>query len=665
MLKFIRKYQMIILVIGGSLLMVVFLLQPVLERLAPSPLKAKVASLDNGKVFTRGDIIRAQSAVTLLGRSNPRALQPMSMGGLGINGESERIAALHWLMFADMASRAGLVGEIEDGASWINEIAQTEAIIAAQGEVRNGQLPPAEYPQRVADLQMQIATMINRNANAAAANMNGSMEDVYRTLAEARGMYRLVNSVYATPSFSDVQAIDATKSIYDAVAVNAIVIDSNLIAGAIEDPSDEELSAFFEQYASSQRADNEFGIGYMMPTRIKLGWIALNKQDFMDAIQIDRVEIQKIWKRGKDDGSIVGDFAAERAGIERAYLDEQATSLMIEADRLIRAQVLAKTNNFNKVDGKTQLPDNWASLAPKLDEIATAVTERLNEQFGVSMPTLEVQLRGDRWFSANEIISLPGIGFSSYNVASRQIPFYSLPQFFDPEYDGSVGLDVQVNLPIVEQAATDGAGNRYYAMVIDVRQAGPADGIDDASREQVLQDYKSLQAYELLLARKDELAAIARDNDDLAPVLDQVMAMTQDTEATRPGVLRQILVRKDTIERGVVASTVNPRLNTESFRDAVIAAADGLDPLIEPSTLTQSPIVIAEPLPRSRSFAFAMVVAPRPLTLERFRANAAVSMRQTGSEELREAGFFDASPFSYESLSERYGLKILQEEDEN
>jgi hypothetical protein len=289
----------------------------------------------------------------------------------------------------------------------------------------------------------------------------------------------------------------------------------------------------------------------------------------------------------------------------------------------------------------------------------------LNEQFGVSMPTLEVQLRGDRWFSANEIISLPGIGFSSYNVGSRQIPLYSLPQFFDPEYDGSVGLDVQVNLPIVEQAATDGAGNRYYAMVIDVRQAGPADGIDDAGREQVLQDYKSLKAYEVLLARKDELAAIARDNDDLAPVLDQVMAMTQDTEVTRPGVLRQILVRKDTVERGAIASSVNPRLNTESFRDAVIAAADGLDPLVEPSTLKQSPIVIAEPLPRSRSFAFAMVVAPRPLTLERFRANAAVSMRQTGSEELREAGFFDASPFSYESLSERYGLKILQEEDEN
>ena len=93
MLKFIRKYQMVILVIGGSLLMVVFLLQPVLERLAPSPLKAKVASLDDGTVFTRGEIIRAQAAVTLLARSNPRALQPMSLGGLGLDSESERTAA--------------------------------------------------------------------------------------------------------------------------------------------------------------------------------------------------------------------------------------------------------------------------------------------------------------------------------------------------------------------------------------------------------------------------------------------------------------------------------------------------------------------------------------------------------------------------------------------
>ena len=663
MLKFIRKYQMVILVIGGSLLMVVFLLQPVLERLAPSPLKAKVASLDDGTVFTRGEIIRAQAAVTLLARSNPRALQPMSLGGLGLDSESERTAALHWLMFADMAKRAGLVGEIGDGASWIDQIAEQEALLMATNEARQGTIPfTSEAIQtQASNYKQQIVVMINRNANAAASSMSGSMEDVYRTLAEARGMYRLVNSVYGTPSFSDIQAIDATKNLYDAVAVNAVVIDSNLIADSIEDPSETELQAFFQRFSSEQSTENEFGIGYTMPTRIKLGWIALNKQDFMDAVEIDRVEIQKIWKRDRD--TYPGDFAAERTRIEQQYREEQATSMMIEADRLIRAQILAKTNSFNKVNGKTQLPDDWASQAPQLDVVAESVTERLSEQFGFSMPTIQVSLIGDRWLSSNDILALPGIGFSSYRVGSNQIQTRLLPQFFAPEYEGNIDLDVQKMLPIVEQAATDAQGNRYYAMVLDVRDAGPADGISDVGRARVIADYKSLKAFELIETQSDELASLARENDNLAPVVDQIMSMTSNESAVRPSVLRQILVRRDTIDRGQIASSVNPRLNNESFRSAVLEAAEGLDPLVDPSELKQNPIVVAEPLPQSRSFAFAILLAPRPLTLEQFRANAAAAMRQAGSAELRDAGFFDSSPFSFESLSERYGLKILQEDE--
>jgi hypothetical protein len=665
MLKFIRKYQMLILVVGGSLLMVVFLLEPVLSRLAPSPLKAKVASLENGTVFTRGDIIRAQESVTMLARTNSRALAPVEQFGLGLSTESNRTAALHWLMLADMAKQAGLVGEYGDGLAWIDLLSLQEAQIAAQRELFQGQLAPTDYQSRILELQPFIADGIQRNANAVARSMNGRVEDVYYALAEARGMFRMINMTLSTPSFSDARAIDATRDMYDAVAVNAVVIDPSLIEDTLETPSDEELGLFFDTYSNQEATENEFGIGYMMPTRIKLGWIALNKQSFVDAIRIDRVEIQKIWKRGQDDGSITGDFAAERAGIERQYRDDQATSLMIEADRLIRAQVLAKTNNLSKVDGRTQLPEDWASQAPDLVQIADSVTTRLNEQFGVSMPTIEVTLIGDRWLAPGDIADLGAVGTSTYRVGSNQIRLAQLPLFFAADYEGNIPLDVQVQLPIVEQAATDDAGNRYYAMVLDVRDAGPAEGISDVGRERVVQDYKQLKAYELLEARSEELATLARESGDLAPVVDEIMAMTNNPEATRPGVLRQILVRKDTIDPGVIANNVDFRLNNELFRNAVLAAAQDLDPLLNPETLEQSPIVVAEGLPQSKSFAFSVLIAPRPLTQEQFRTNAVVSMRRASSTELRDAGFFEANPFSYEALSERYGLTILQEDDDS
>lgn len=669
MLKFIRKYQLIILVVGGSLLMVVFLLQPILTRLSPNPLKAKVATLSDGTAFTRLDIQRADASLTLLGRSNPRALQPRSVGGLGLEGmgsDDKTKAALHWLLLADHARKYGLVGEAGDGASWIQEIAEIEAFIQVRTEAQQGLLQtPQEQEQRLRDLTGQIISIINSNANAAALNMRGTMEDVYRALAEARGMYRLMSGLDTLPAFSDLSAIAAAEDIFDSVAVNAVLIDSSTIVGAIEEPSEEALQSFFDEYKAQNALDNAFGIGYVQPTRIKLGWLTLSKSNFMNAIEVDRVELNKIWRQDRD--TYPGDFAAERFALEQRFRDEKATDMMVEADRIIRAQVLSMTNALPKRDGAVELPADWANSYPKLEEIAQAVVTRINEQFKVSLPTPEVVLIGDRWLNQNDLSTQPGVGTAIYRVGSRQIPVYALPQFFEPDAPTNIGLDVQPLLPIVDHAATDQAENRYYTMVLDVRDAGPSDTINDAGRDRVLRDYKSLKAYELLLARAEGLVELAEGSDDLAPAVDEIMAMVNNsTGVARPGVLRQILVRKDSIDRGRVANFVDPRLNTELFRAAVLEASDELDPLTDPATLEQNPIVISQALPKTRSMALALILAPRPLTAEEFMARANQAIQQTAREELLDAGHFEKNPFSFEALSKRYGLEILKgDEDEN
>lgn len=667
MLKFIRKYQLIILVVGGSLLMVVFLLQPILTRLSPSPLKAKVATLSDGTTFTREDIQRASASLTLLGRSNPRALQPRSVGGLGLEGmgsDDKTKAALHWLLLADHARKYGLVGEAGDGASWIQEIAEIEAFIQVRTEAQQGMLQTAqEQEQRLLDLKGQIISIINRNAGIAANEMRGTMEDVYRALAEARGMYRLMSGLDTLPAYSDINAIAAAEQLFDSVAVNAVLIDSNTVAGAIEDPIDEELQSFFDEYKAVNAQENEFGIGYVQPTRIKLGWLTLNKNVFMNAIEVDRVELNKMWRQDRD--TYPGDFAAERFALEQRYREEKATDMMVEADRMIRAQVLAKTNTLTKREGVIELPSDWSENYPKLDEIAQAVAERINEQFKVSLPTPEVVLVGDRWLNQNDISTQPGVGMSVYRIGSRQIPVYALPQFFEPDAPTNIGLDVQPLLPIVDHAATDQAENRYYTMVIDVREAGPSDTIADAGRDRVMRDYKSLKAFQLLEARADGLVELVRNSDDLAAAVDEIMSMVNNsTEVTRPSVLRQLLVRKDSIDRGRVSSFVDPRLNTESFRDAVIAATSDLDPLTDPETLQQNPVVVSQALPKSRSLALALVLAPRPLTAEEFMARANQAIQQTSREELLDAGYFENNPFSFEALSQRYGLEMLKTDED-
>jgi len=664
MIKFIRKYQLIILVVGGSLLMVVFLLQPILTRLSPSTENAKVAKLSDGTSFTRGDLQRAKAALTLLRRSNPRALSDRSMGGLGLSSESEQTTSLHWLMLADHARKYGLVGEAGDGLSWIDQIAELEAAVQVRTEMQQGlHRTPQEQEQRLLNLKNQFANMINRNASSAANSMRGSMDDVYRTLAEARGMYRLMSGIDTMPAYSDINAIAAAEQLFDAVAVDAVLIDSTLVASSIEDPSDEQLQAFFDEFKDEEARDNEFGIGYLQPTRIQMGWFTVDKSTIMNAIQVDRVELNKMWRQ--DRTTYDKDFAFHRAELEQLYRDEKATDIMVEADRIIRSQVLAETNGLPKRDDVLQLPEDWESRYPKLEDIAETVTERINKEFDVTLPALEVNIIGDRWLNQLDISELEGIGSAAYRIGARQISMTALPLFFAPDVPTDIGLDVQPLLPIADHAATDQFGNRYYAMVIDVREAGPADGIDDAGRERVASDYKSLKGFELLSARADELVAMIKSEDDLGPAVDAVMAMSSDENSVRPGVLQQILVRESTIESGRITRSVSPQLNTELFRHSVLESAIGLNPLLDPETLDENPIALSVALPKSRALSLALLVAPRPLTLEEFRVRANQAIQQGAGQELRDAGYFENNPFSFEALSERYGLEILLKDDDD
>jgi len=664
MLKFIRKYQLIILAIGGSLLMVVFLLQPILTRMKPSPLKAKVATLSDGTSFSRDDTQRADVALSLLKRVNPRALSPRSSGGLGLNDANSRNVSLHWLMLVKQAEKAGLVGEGGDGASWLSIIAQTEALIQVYTERQQGKIRTAEdEQQRLSDLQALILKGINRNAALSAGNAGGTMNDVYKILAQARGVYRLFSSINGVPALSDAGAIHAAHETLDSVAVNAAILDPSLVESTLPEPSDEELNAFFETYKAQSPADNDFRIGYNQPTRIKLGWLKLDKNDFMNAVKVDRVELNKIWRQ--DRTQYPGDFALERLNLERKYRDDQAENMMVESDRIIRAQILAATNGLSKVNGILTLPDDWESRRPKLEDIANAVAKRINGQFGVSLPIPPVTIIGDRWLNANAISSLPEFGTSSYRLGSQKLPSPTLPQFFELKEPNTTGLDVQVGLPMVDPPSTDSIGNRFYAVIFGVRKAGPADTIADVTKEQVLKDYQSIAGYTLLTDRIEEFKAAIESNGSLAPAIDLATALSSDPQsATRPGVIRNILVRREMIERGKLARTVDPKINTPVFRQAVLDASKDLPPLASPEEVAANPIPVVVGIPQSHVVVLALVIAPRPATIEQFRAQARRFIPAISQRELIDAGLATDDPFTFEALSKRYGLTKVKDDDE-
>ena len=663
MLRIIRKYQLIILAIGGSLLMVVFLFQPVLTRLAPSPMKAKVAKLEDGATYTKLDLQRANVAINLLKRVNPRALGPRTAGGIGLDGSSDSIIALHWLMLVKQADAAGLIGEAGDGVEWLSDIAQTEAFLQARTEAQQGILQQDQIQLRLTQLQEQILTVLNRNANLSVQNAGGTLDDVYTILAEARGVYRLLSSISTLPASSDLNAILAVHDAADSFAIDAAVLDSSIAVAAVIEPTDDQLQAFFETYSAQAPADNEFRIGYTQPTRLQLGWMTLDKNVFMNTVKVDRIELNKIWR--KDRAQFPGDFASERFELERQYRDDQATNMMVEADRIIRAQVLAATKGFAKVNGIVVLPEDWDTRKPSIEAIAQKMVTKINTQFSVSLPIPAITMIGDRWLNANAISTLENFGQSIYRIGSREIPVYGLPQFFELEDANTIGLDVQVGLPLVDPPSTDAIGNRYYAVIIGVRDVGPADTIADVTRETVLNDYKSVEAFKLLAARKGEfITAIAADGD-LAPAIDLATAMTPDQDSiNRPSVFKNLMVRQDLVSKGRIASFVDPRLNTPAFREAVIASGASIDPLATPEMVSQNPIAIVVELPESRAIAAATIIAPRPISAEQFQVIARGVINDDSTKELVAATEGLEDPFSFAAISARYGLIWLDKDDE-
>jgi len=673
MLKIIRKYQLIILAIGGSLLMVVFLFQPIIGKLSPDARKSTVAKLNDGTTFNGFDYQRASFDLAVIKKVFPLLLMPIEQGGLGIEQGSGDAAELHWLLLSKQANDAGLVGEAGEGRNWIPTLAQRIATVQVQQQAQQGLIfisSQAEFAQAVTELAPQYEGVLTRNVALATGMMRGISEaDVYRALATARGIDRLYRVFSTLPAFSDLGAIQASKERYDAVAVDAVLIKGESFADSIPIPSSAELQSFFDQYKADAPDDNDYAIGYTQPTRIKLGWLTLDKALMESTIEINRVELKKTWlmdhKLPKEQQKYPGDFDGERANIEVAYRTQRAFDLMFEADKILRSQVLQATQGLSKEQDRYIIPDGWNATRPTLEGMAQAVVDGLGEQLDASIPLPVVQIHTDRWLSSQNIAQIPGFGQASFRIGSRifQTPF--LPQINDSD-EAAAMLTVQINIPLVDPAAEDQAGNRYYAVVYEVNPAGPADSIDDVGRDIVLRDYRTIKGFELLNDNLDEMIAQAQSGNDLAPAVDAAMSLGGGSEIFRPGVARNLLVRDQDVLRGRLATHVESGLNTPEFRDAVISKAEPLDELAPPEVVAQSAMIVGVPIRNAKSIGLAKLIAPRPMTFQAFNANINRILSAESGNEIRDAMTeIGASPFSLITMSDRYGYTRVQKNKGN
>jgi hypothetical protein len=289
MLKFLRKFQMWILVIGGTLLMIAFLVPQAIQNLGSDASSRKAFSIDGRKVT--------------IGQVNDSGIKAATirqdLGGLAANlaslnmGIDDRLE--NWLLIAESARRAGLVGGRADGQAMAEQLVESEL----QRELMQlARRDFEEYQKLMADAtkmgqfrERAQKNAIRRTEMLAARGSEVTVADAY---AEARGVIRMLDAYLSAPRMSESRLIAKSKRALDEAVVSYLVVpvDAAAVAGEPE-PGAEALATHFEKYKGVNPGEGEFGIGYKYPDGVKLRWLTVDRAQVAAAVMLDPVEVER------------------------------------------------------------------------------------------------------------------------------------------------------------------------------------------------------------------------------------------------------------------------------------------------------------------------------------------------------------------------------------
>jgi hypothetical protein len=643
MIKWLRKYNTYILVIGGCLLMVSFLVGTTLQDLVSRGIiGGKVMRVDGRKItaeiYSKAQVEHAALVALLDRATNSRAPGARILQELG-GGENTD----HWVMLVHEAEKGGFVGGVEDGLGFVPTLSK---FIAQTAGAALG------MPQEQID---QTASIFEQNMAAGMpfvrSDTRMTEEQMGRALARLHGIMRMRAALITAPRYGQQRLVLGVKRIVDSADVDLVVIPAERELAGIPEPDPAALAAHFERFKGVKKGEGEFGIGYTLPPRVKLEWLTIERRGVGELVSVDPVRVQEAFLRrfptGKPPEGTSADDA--RASIEREVRTAETDRLMKSIDEAVRAEIGRGISRLERDNEYRFLPPDWATTRPRMEQIAGSVVARVNEQTGLRIPTPRVGVRTDRWQERADLEAIPGIGQAVLRRAGLVDGFADLVLNVR-ELTASNRNDtlLQVGVPMTE-ALVDAAGNRYYLTVVDARKESPADTLDEVRTEASL-NARRLIAYERLKGQLEALRSRA--------VAEGLEALTRPVEgAAASAALR---VEKATISRGGVSSMMPEasKIDDENFRNAVKDAAEKLDPLSDIKAQPAEGRTVASAIDRSLRVAIAQITAVKPLTEEQFRAFQMGMTSRLARDELRPATPED-DPFSLKSMEERLSVEYL------
>lgn len=625
MLKFFRKYNKLILVVGGSLLMIAFLVPQALQQVGQAAAGRAVVKFDGGSYSVR-DLQRAEAelnAIATVTRLDPAAL--------GIEGNE------HWLLLVAEARRAGFRGGRADAEALLNQVAGAYAQQYVQQT--GGQIG-------IDEAFAQIRNDLLQNRARAAGGGDPSLID--SALADLFAVQRLRSGYFAAPKMSSARAVRFANSVLDTVGAQVAVVPSSAVMGDVPAPSTAELEAHFKTYRDVERGQGEYGFGYRQPVGVKVEWITLNPSSIGAAVALDPIDVRKRYEARRD--QYPGDFAAERENVRRDLRREKVAAIMADAEQEIRGRGLDDVQRYPAdAVGMRTLPPDWRDARTSLEEIAEGVVKRVKDKHGVTIEPPFIGVQDGAWLTPDDFRQLPGLGRAFVRDGLRSIPLASaLDQIREAMPEGASAAP-RFQVGVLDRPAYDAAEQQHYFRFLDARRAGPPASIDEV-RDEVARDLRRLRAYDALVERaaSDAVrdALLARGARAGANAIDPGASETRvnvSEESAAPAGI------------GLGAELLTRVLGQDSFRDPVMQAARALDPLEPLDMQSNEARSLIVPVREALAVAFVRIVDRDPLTREEYEGLQAQIVAAAMQQELTSAGA--DNPFSFERMKHRLGYR--------
>jgi hypothetical protein len=446
MLKFLRRYNKAILMVGGSILMVLFLLPSTTNQIGQNMMNKAVAYADGRKV-TVLDMQEAVREIEVLERLNPGLLQ-----GLGVGRRPE-----HWYLLVHEARQAGLIGGPKEARK--------------------------DLPQDMLDMM---------RASASESQMD-------RLLANVRGVLRLVSSSSAGSLYSSREAVLLGQKMFDTASVNIVVVPAGKIGESLPVPDEARLVEHFEKYKDTDPLSDPMGIGYRRADAVQVEWLSIDRASIEAAFVPDPIEVNKYWRQNQ--AKFTGEFTAVKAQVEQEYERTQVDLALSRVADVLKRELFRSTSALPADGAYKALPADWSQKMPKLADLSALADAEMRKQFPSLTQGPTVTANDGVWRTGSDLSRLPAVGFSFLQQGNGGRLMFSQLALTMRELVGPSLFAVQENMVI--GPLQDFRGSLFYFRVVASRKAGPPASLDEV-REVVSRDVRTLDGFERLKSEKEQ-----------------------------------------------------------------------------------------------------------------------------------------------------------------